>query len=361
MDIAIIGAGPVGCYAGHLLAKAGHKVSIYEEHDEIGSPIQCTGLLTADFDQFNLPKDDFLVNTFSRVEVFSPGQKLEVRQKEYLVCRNKFDNFFAGMARKSGAEIFLRHSFLRRESGSLMVKNHRSGQELKISPDIVLAADGPSSPTAKAYGFYSPERKYYFGLQARVKGSFNPEMFSSYFGSKVCPNFFAWIVPENESSARVGLAALKDSRKYFDQFIKEQGFKVVEMQGGVIPLYHPGQKLCQDNCYLLGDAAGFVKATTLGGLIPGLKQAEILADCINSHKNYQTEIKPLVRQLKLHLKVRAIFDRFSDADWDRLLSYAGSKKMQPVFEKYTRDNPLPLLAKSLLKEPKFLYFLKYLF
>ncbi|MBT4805454.1 NAD(P)-binding protein [Candidatus Woesearchaeota archaeon] len=29
MKIAIIGAGPIGCYAGYLLAKSGHNVSIY--------------------------------------------------------------------------------------------------------------------------------------------------------------------------------------------------------------------------------------------------------------------------------------------------------------------------------------------
>ena len=55
---------PAGCYAGYLLVKVGHKVSIYENHAQIGLPIQCTGLLTSDFDRFNLPMDSFLVNTF---------------------------------------------------------------------------------------------------------------------------------------------------------------------------------------------------------------------------------------------------------------------------------------------------------
>ena len=67
MEIIIIGAGPIGCYAGYLLAKEGYEVDIYENHSHIGSPIQCTGLLTSDFDQFNLPMDSFLVNTFSAI------------------------------------------------------------------------------------------------------------------------------------------------------------------------------------------------------------------------------------------------------------------------------------------------------
>src|SRR3989344_5012240 len=120
MNIAIIGAGPVGCYAGYLLAKNGHEVSIYENHAQIGLPIQCTGLLTSDFDQFNLPMNSFLVNTFSKFEAYSPKHKLEIRQKEYLVCRNRFDNFFGDLAKKQGAKIQVNHSFIRKEGKELV-------------------------------------------------------------------------------------------------------------------------------------------------------------------------------------------------------------------------------------------------
>src|SRR3989338_4515495 len=166
MNIAIIGAGPVGCYAGYLLAKKGHQVSIYENHAQIGLPIQCTGLLTSDFDQFKLPMDSFLVNTFSKVEVYSPKQRLEVKQKEYLVCRNKFDNFFANLAKKQGAKVLVNHSFMRKEGKELVIKDSAKNKEKRISPDLVIAADGPLSVTAKAYGLYHPKRENYFGIQA---------------------------------------------------------------------------------------------------------------------------------------------------------------------------------------------------
>ena len=293
MKIAIIGAGPVGCYAGYLLAKAGHKVSIYENHAQIGLPIQCTGLLTSDFDQFNLPMDSFLVNTFSTAEIYSPHQKLALKQKEDLVCRNKFDNFFGDLAKKQGAKILVNHSFIRKEGKELIIKNSANNQEKRISSDLVIAADGPLSPTAKAHGLYHPKRENYFGIQALVEGKFDPAAFKTYFGVKVCPELFAWVVPESSTTARVGLGMRKNSRAYFDTFMKEHGFTVKEIQAGTIPVYHPAQKLHKDNCYLLGDAAGFVKATTLGGLVPGLKQAEILADCINNGKDYEKEIMPL--------------------------------------------------------------------
>jgi len=45
--------------------------------------------------------------------------------------------------------------------------------EKRITPDIVIAADGPLSPTAKAYGLYHPKRENYFGVQALVEGKFD--------------------------------------------------------------------------------------------------------------------------------------------------------------------------------------------
>src|SRR3989344_588252 len=105
MNLSIIGAGPIGGYTAYLLAKAGHSVSIYENHSQVGCPIQCTGILTADFDAFGFPMDSFLVNTIDKIEVSSPHQNLSVKQKDYIVHRTKFDSFFVDMAVKAGATL----------------------------------------------------------------------------------------------------------------------------------------------------------------------------------------------------------------------------------------------------------------
>jgi len=361
MNITIIGAGPIGCYCGYLLAKAGKEVDIYEEHAKIGEPIQCTGLLTSDFDEFNLPKESFLVNTFRQIEVNSPNHTCSIKQKEYLVDRTKFDNFFAELAKKAGARIHLLHSFVRKEGKALVIKNLKDKTEQLLESEIVVAADGPLSKTAKAYELYCGERINYQGIQALVEGRFNPSTYQTFFGHKVCPDLFAWIVPESNTKARVGLASTsKDARKMFETFMQDYNFEVIEMQAGMIPLYCPEQKLVRDNCYLLGDASTFVKATTLGGLIPGLKQAEVLADCLNHNKDYEKEVKSLRKRMNLHLHLRKIMNKFSDQDWDRLIEILSSPRMQKLLEKHTRENPLPLVLKSLFLEPRLWRFGKFL-
>ncbi len=362
MNITIIGAGPIGCYAGYLLAKEGHAVTIYENHPQIGSPVQCTGILTSDFDEFGFPIDSFLVNTIDTIEVFSPAQqKVVIKQKDYIVCRIKFDNFFADKARKAGATILLNHSFSRKEGKELIITDSKAGKELLIKPDIVIAADGPLSPTAKAYGFYLSERENYYGIQAVVTGKFEPHTIKTYFGNEICPGLFAWVAPESATSARVGVATLKNSKHYFNKLMKEHNFVAKEIQAGTIPVYHPRQKLHHENCYVVGDAAGYVKATTLGGLIPGLKQAEVLARSIITGESYERGCTSLRKRLLLHRRVHTIFEKFSDPDWNRLVSYVAQPRVQAVFERYTRDNPIPLVGMALLKEPRLLRFGKYLY
>jgi len=45
-DAIIIGGGPVGSYAALNLAKLGVKVTVFEEHPEIGLPSHCAGHLS---------------------------------------------------------------------------------------------------------------------------------------------------------------------------------------------------------------------------------------------------------------------------------------------------------------------------
>ena len=46
VDVVIVGAGPVGGRAAKLLAERGVSVLMLEEHEEVGRPFQCAGLVT---------------------------------------------------------------------------------------------------------------------------------------------------------------------------------------------------------------------------------------------------------------------------------------------------------------------------
>lgn len=366
--IVIVGAGPIGSYTAYLLAKQGHNVHVYEEHDQIGKPIQCTGLLTHDFDKFFpwVNKEKFLVNVFQSVKVKTKNQSITVPQKEYLVSREKFDNYFADLAKSKGVKFHLNHSFLKKEQQNLVIKDKTNNQEILIKPDITIAADGPLSKTTKAHKIFHKNRTNYFGIQATVTGKFNPNSFEVYFGEDYCKDFFVWVVPENKNTARVGLCSKQNSKAIFDKFIQQhKEWEIKDLQAGVIPIYLHSQIIQKDNFFIVGDAAGQVKATTLGGLIPGLRAAESLANSIEPKRpvkctTYHKGTRKLRLELLLHQKIRSTLDKFSNKDWDLLLKLINQKKTQKILQKYSRDNPFPLITWMLIKEPRFFLFAKHL-
>jgi len=45
-DVIVVGAGPAGSSAAREIASAGFEVGLFEEHETVGVPQHCTGMLT---------------------------------------------------------------------------------------------------------------------------------------------------------------------------------------------------------------------------------------------------------------------------------------------------------------------------
>jgi geranylgeranyl reductase family protein len=352
--ISIIGAGPVGCFLGSLLAEQGKDVSIYEEHAVIGKPMQCTGIVTKELAGILPVKKDLIINRLNTVRVHSYNNHTDIKVNEFVLDRIKFDQYLADLAVKNGAKLFLSHKVVGIKKDILTVKN--KGNIKKVKSEVIIGADGPDSIVSKRIDNVKPE--YYLGLQARVRGNFNPAAYEAYFGS-ICPDFFAWIVPESKTIARIGLASKNNTNVYFDKFLKKLKIKnIINKQAGLIPMYNKKIRVQKENMYLVGDAAAQVKATTGGGLVFGLKAAKILAGCIINKEDYGKNLKKINRELYLHLLMRRILNRFKDKDYSSLIRLVDNKKIQNTLKNSNREYPLKLMFKLLLNEPKFLLFAK---
>jgi len=361
--ITIIGAGPAGSYLGYLLARQGKDVAILEEHNKIGSPVQCTGIVTHSIEKFFSLKNEVMAKRLEKVVVVSKNKKIDVKVDEIVMWRDKFDQFVADMAENAGAKILLNHKFIGLDGkNSIKVKDKKSNKIKELKTDFIIGADGPYSAVAKAAGIYSNPR-YYIGMQAKVKLEMDTSSFETYFGSDF-PDFFGWCVPESEDTARLGIGCFENAQEYFYKFLKHRTGKdgILCWESGLIPLYNPKKVIQKDNIYLIGDAAGQVKSTTGGGIIPSLKAAQTLCGCIINSKDYNKEFKRQSgKELLLHLRIRRILNKFSDRDYDKLLGLMNQEKVRKILKKYDRDTPIPLVADLLLKEPRFLYFSKLIF
>tara|TARA_Y100000310_G_scaffold1020_1_gene1401 strand:+ start:614 stop:1684 length:1071 start_codon:yes stop_codon:yes gene_type:complete len=355
--ITIIGAGPIGNYTAKLLAKQGHKVKVFEDHKEVGKPIQCTGITTAFLQDLIKIKKEFMVNTITRTKVYSPNQEaVEIPlKKNFVVDRTLFDQSLAEEAKSEGVEYAVGHKYTHCVQKEKITAHFTNGK--KVESDYLIGADGPLSAVAKSNDLYG-KRTFIIGHQARVKIDCEKDLVDFFLGE----GYFGWLVPETEKIARIGICSLSTPKKYFDSLMKKRKGKILEWQSGIIPLYNPKLQAEKDNIYLIGDAATQVKATTLGGIIPGMLAAQSLGKAISEGKSYQKLWKKGIgKELKTHLLIHSLMQKFKNKDYDRLIQLVKQERVKNAITEHDREFPSKLLLKLLLREPRFLQYTKFLF
>lgn len=359
MKVVVVGAGPAGSMAAKELASQGHDVSVFEEHQVVGRPIACTGIVTKALFDFVRKDSNYIINELKGVKVFSPSNKeVVVPLHEFVICREKFDTFVMSEAVNHGAKYFTNHKFVGFKDNRALFDHKGETREIKY--DILVGADGPFSSVGRLSGL-TKDRKYYVGSQATVEGSFNPEIFQTFFGSEQAPGFFAWAVPESGTHARVGVATKKFVGKYFDVLRQRFNGKITERQAGPIPIYDGAKNVQKGNIFLIGDAAGLVKNTTGGGIITGIWSAKVLAESIRENKDYSSALAPLRKELWIHEKLRNMLDCFSNDDYEQLIDVMKTPKIKEILREHPREFPSKFMWKLAMADPRLALFARYIF
>ena len=350
--ISIIGAGPAGSYLAYLLAKKNYDVNVYEEHSQIGIPIQCSGVITPAIEDILPLKKDIIVNKIKKVRFHAPNKNyFDVKIKEdYVFDRGKLDMYIASLAENAGAKFFLNSRFESLEEG----KKVKFKVNNKIhETDILVGADGPFSKVAQSVGLLKG-RKHIVGFQARAKCDITDKhLVEIYLGY----GEFGWLIPENDEIARVGIVGKKEDKKDFESLLKLTNSKILCYQSGMIPLYDPKMKSQKDNVYLIGDAAGMVKGSSQGGILFSMLAGQCLVDSIQHKKDYQSLWKKKIGlDLWLNLQIRNTLKKFSSDDFNDLVNYFSKPELKDILSQNVRDFPSKFVAKMLIKEPRLLRF-----
>lgn len=186
-----------------------------------------------------------------------------------------------------------------------------------------------------------------------------------YFGRKIAPWSFAWVVPTNGGSAKVGLITEKNPATYLKRFFDNplirhrvstcgNQVKCSPIPLGRIPKSY-GERLI-----IVGEAAGQVKTTTGGGIYFGLLCSEIGARIIlKAFENRDFSEKALEEyeiawrekiepELKAGIVLRNLFSKLSDYQIDLLMDLAKKDGMLPIIKKTNFDWHRDIIA-SLLR------------
>src|SRR3989441_6477320 len=75
-DVVVVGAGPAGLYTALRTAEEGLDVVVLEEHQEIGVPTHCTGIVSAETNRLYKIPEDVVLNRPPSCLVISPGGRI---------------------------------------------------------------------------------------------------------------------------------------------------------------------------------------------------------------------------------------------------------------------------------------------
>jgi flavin-dependent dehydrogenase len=104
--------------------------------------------------------------------------------------------------------------------------------------------------------------------------------------------------------------------------------------------------------YLVGDAAGHVKVTTVGGIVTGFRGALGVTEAILNGGS-SGKLHALRRELNTHLLIRKLIHGFTQAHYSHLVDLLNARARKDL-EAHTRDEPSSLLFRICLHQPRLL-------
>lgn len=360
LDVAIIGGGPGGLSAARRLAADGRSVTVFEEHERIGSPVHCTGVLAEDvIGSMDLPGDAVL-NPLSTVRFVAPaGHSFDyttATTEAVVIDREIFDNALARRAEAAGAAIVRGHRVT-------AVDPAADGVDLTLANSETIRARAVILACGANYAF---QRRLGLGMPSTFLQSAQLELPAErvgdveiHFGSEIAPKGFAWAVPVRRATGsfvRIGVMAEGDAGAYFSRMLE----RVRERWSVAVPdTLSPRRRMLPlasvkrtyaDRVLAVGDAAGLVKPTTGGGIYYSVVSGEIAAEVLGGRLTAKELSASALREYEqrwrsrfqseftAQLALRFVAQRMRDTDIDALFTLATTDGILPLVRETARFN-----------------------
>jgi flavin-dependent dehydrogenase len=361
--VAVVGASTAGLHAAHALARHGRKVVVFDRANSRSAVLSPRSLIVtsayvdrlgavgadaikARVDAFNLVADGFDTTvSIARPDLIIDRQPLAEELKRR--CRNR------GVDIRDGTPV---HSASAHDSGVALLfpdGRRRVFQE-------VIAADGAHSRVAKSAGFARPPLVPLVQAVVTLPRDLPATHARVWFEPGITP-YFIWLIPHSRSEGTLGIIGTpemrNDLRETLDCFAAHQGYAIRGYQGALIPEYQRWirvrRRLGGGYVSLVGDAAGHVKVSTVGGIVNGVWGADGVVDHVLGNKGRgRMTLLALRAELRLHGLIRSALNRFSLQDYTDLLRMLDQRSRRTLGE-INRDDALRLMARLITRRPRF--------
>ncbi len=361
--VAVIGGSASGFFTASLLAKAGCPVEVLERSEEL-DPTPRTLIVTSHMRTLlGEVGERAIVNEIRRFELFTDGRKafVPLKRPDLIIERSRLIHGLAEQAQSYGAKVSFGNRFTSLQSNGaglrVAVERSQDGRAEELHADIVVGADGAVSKVAQSAGW--PRQPTVPLVQAIVKipADMSPDTVRVWFIPDDTPYFY-WLIPESRDRAALGLIGEdgQETRRCLESFMEKRGFTPLGFQGARIPVYDRWtpveRRVGAGRVFLVGDAAGQVKVSTVGGIVTGFRGAIGVSEAILKGGESR-ELRSLRRELDLHLLIRKTIHQFKQADYSRLVDLMNVSTTLSL-SKYTRDEAARVLWHITLSQPRLL-------
>jgi len=361
IDVVVIGGGPAGLLAAARMARAGLDVTLLEDHDTIGAPTHCTGIVSAEITELVKVPESLVLERPTEARLHGPGGahctvpwSHPDREELMVIDRAAFDRSLAEQAVEAGAT--LRTAM---PADSVAVDTHGATVQTprgRVRARLCLLACGVSYRFHRQLGLALPGKLIH---TAQIELAAEPEAgVALHFGRGVAPGGFVWTVPilrDGRPRVKIGLLAHGDAAGCLERFLRRPDIRarLTEVPGPpirrLLPL-RPMPATQTERVLVAGDAGGFTKPTTGGGIFYSLLTASLAADTfIEARAAGRHDAAFLARydrrwreRLGTELWVgdclRQLIDRCTDRDIDTLIAALAAADVQAVIRRVARFN-----------------------
>lgn len=273
-NVAIIGAGTIGLYLALKMKERGYNITVFEQRDKVGTDV-CSGIFSEKIFNFIPESKNIIENEIKSAFLHFPKKTIELNFKErfFLFSHTKLDEI---LFEKVKENIIFNKKILSIPSGF----------------DKIIGCDGANSFTRNYLKLKKP------AFKVGMRGFLEKKDYSNFVETWPLKNGFIWKIPRGEVVEYGIMEKPEIAKKILDNFLKKNKIILKKLESRVIPA---GISLPNNNFITLcGDSTGITKPWSGGGVIWGIKNANILLDSFPSFEDYNKKVRRIKGKMILY-------------------------------------------------------------
>jgi flavin-dependent dehydrogenase len=360
-DVSIIGASAAGLFTAFQLAQKGVGVRVFEAKKSINHSPRTLIVTSYMQDLIGSQCKGAVINSIRRFELFADGRVavISLKRPDLVIDRSKLIQSMAEQAEESGATILNGQRFVsctpNGKNIHFTVSGNGDGERVEKTANVLVGADGALSKVAQSAGWQKPSTVPLVQAVVELPKDMPSDTTRIWFIPEDTPYFY-WLIPHSPTHGVLGLIGDQgqDIRGQLEHFLEIKDLEPIEFQNAHVTQYTrwiPNHRqIGEGSVYLVGDAAGHVKVTTVGGLVTGFRGALGVVEAILNGGS-SSEFHLLRLELDLHKWLRRVLHQFRQKDYSMLLDLL-TPSVKHSLSLLTRDETRKLLLHVFIKQPR---------